>query len=405
MLSSRDELNRPFPGKRIYGWLAFGSLLVTLCGSTPSALYPLYQKNFIFPSWMLTVVFAVFISGIIAALLVIQVLDRINQRHILVIASAISIVGATMFLASNSLTWLLGASFVQGIGVGLYQSTVNAVLVKMVSEEQYPRATLASSRMGTIGLAAGPLIAGLLAEYAPAPLRLIYLIELLFLLPLLAVILLTSSESNYRRSDHVTENGEQYSGWRTVPIILLFITVFLSFASGAFLNAIGSTILVTWLDVNSLAVGGMAVTLLFGSSAITQSWVTKHNPVIVMCIGLIFAAAGLFANAIAVGMASSVLVLASVIVVGSGQGCAYAGSLALLNITVPGKRLAAMTSRYYLAAYVGAAVPSLAGGWAIAQFGATPAVLLFACWISVPAVALILLVSKTSNRASPPHAG
>ena len=394
MPSMLERARQVAPWRQTYWCLALGSLLTALCGSAPSALYPLYERDWDLSAWTPTLVFAVFIGGIICALLIVPISDRVGRRPVLVTAVAMSSLGALILLTGNGFPWLLAANYVQGLGVGLYQSTVNAALVELLPAGQYSRATIASSRMGTVGLAAGPLGAGILAEYAPDPLRLVYVVELVSLVALLVVLLRTAEGGQARAPTLSAEPDQKYADRGPMSRALLFAVAALAFASGAFLNATASTLVVTWLGVDNLAVGGIAVTLLFSSSALTQSWVTRWRPAAVMCMGLVVAAAGLFLDAAALAVRSPELMLTAILVIGSGQGGAYAGSLAQLNMTARGPRLGAATGRYYLAAYAGAAFSSLAGGWAFARFGTSFGALIFACWIGMPAVIVVNLIRR-----------
>jgi hypothetical protein len=393
-----EEARQAAPQRRTYRWLTVGSLLTAFCGSAPSALYPLYQREWKLSTSAPTLVFAIFISGIICALLIAPISDRVGRFPILVTASAMSGLAALILLTGEEFRYLSAASFVQGLGVGLYQSTVNAALVELLPQGQYSQAAVASSRMGTVGLAAGPLGAGILAEYAPDPLHLIYAIELLSLCVLLVALLRTADAVKVRAPSHFAGPEQRRGDSPLISRALLLAVAFLAFASGSFLNAAASTVLVTWLGVNNLAIGGIAVALLFSSSALTQSRVTRHRPSAVMCVGLVVAASGLFLNAAALAVRSPELVLAAIVVIGSGQGGAYAGSLAQLNMMAQGLHLSATTGRYYLAAYVGAALSSLGGGWVFARFGESFGALLFACWIGVPAVIVVNLVRRTTRR-------
>ncbi|MDF5751647.1 MFS transporter [Spongiactinospora sp. TRM90649] len=407
----------PDQADRTYRRLAAGSLLTSFAGSAPSALYPLYQREWGFPGWLLTVVFAVFVAGIIVALPAAPVSNRLGRRPVLLTAVACCLLGTALLLVPG-LPNLLTASAVLGFGVGLYQTTVNAALVELVPagratatpepamaeartahtspadrdagsgpraalDRRVARATLASSRMGALGLASGPLCAGLLAQYAPAPTMLIYLAELVALAVLLAALARTPLGRAVRPDTAPSAPARPAAAG---PIALFAAMAFFAYAGGAFLNATGSTIMVTWLRVDNLAVGGLALALMFGSSALAQTWITRTGPGPLVRAGLVAGVVGLFCVAVAVAAGTPALMLAAAVLVGMGQGGAYAGSLALLNLSVPAARLATMTGRYYLAAYAGAALPSLAAGWAFAQAGLATATLLFACAIGVPAL-------------------
>jgi len=383
------------PWRLAYWWLASGSLLITFSGSAPSALYPLYQQRWGFPTWTLTVVFATFICGILSALLIAPVANNAGLRPTLLTACGLGLAGVVLFLTADGLPWLITASFVQGTCVGLYQSTANVALLELVPAGRYAMATLGSSRMGAVGLAAGPLLAGILAQYAPSPLLLIYLVEVAAFGILLAGAVRTAAIGSGAAA-RVRPDG--VAGRLDSESRILFLVAFLAFASGAFINAVGATILVTWLNVNNLAVGGIAVTLLFTSSAIAQSWVMRLPMSLVVRGGLLCAVAGLLAAVLALTARNIGLMMTAVIIVGVGQGAAYAGSLGWLNRMVPAALRATATSRYYLYGYVGAVLPTLIGGWALAELGVAQAMLVFAGIIGLPS-AVVMMTLRNADRA------
>jgi len=374
----------PDPGRRTaaatgYRWLSTGSLLIAFAGSAPSGLYPLYQETWAISEQMLTVAFSAFIMGILVALTTLVPLsDRVERRAVLAAAVLCTVVAVVGFMLSEGLHWILPAGFLTGLGVGAYQGTVNAALVDMLPAELSGRATLASTRMGSVGLAAGPLTAGQLGQFAPAPLRLLFVLELAALVPLAVAILRTPGTSE-RVAGMVTAPPSDRIRPRRAWVPLAFAVAFVSFAAGAVINALGSSIFVKTLGVDNLAVGGVVVALLFASSALAQPLVLRLALAHALRIGLFVSAVGVTGTALAVAEGSPAGLLAATAVTGAGQGCAYAGSLALLNARAEDRERGTITGRYYTFAYCGAFMPVLATGAAISELGIAEAVLLFAC--------------------------
>ena len=75
-----------------------------------------------------------------------------------------------------------------GFSAGIFTGTATATLVDLAGPEGRGRATLVAAIANMGGLGCGPLLAGLLAQLAPWPLRLSFWADLALLLPAVAGI-------------------------------------------------------------------------------------------------------------------------------------------------------------------------------------------------------------------------
>src|ERR1700745_412016 len=99
--------------RRGFWAVALAFLAVMALATVPSPLYGLYRARDHFSLFMITVAFAVYAVGVIAALLLGGDLsDLYGRRRLLVPAVAISAVSAGVFLATKSLAGLLIARLV-----------------------------------------------------------------------------------------------------------------------------------------------------------------------------------------------------------------------------------------------------------------------------------------------------
>jgi MFS family permease len=117
---------------------------VMFAGSTLlTPLYIIYKQRFGFSDITLTLIYAAYIVGNLGALLVFgRLSDRIGRRRAAMPALAVAVLSTLVFLFTDA--WLAEL-------VGLDKA----------------RATIISTGTNFLGLAFGPLIAGLLAQYAP----------------------------------------------------------------------------------------------------------------------------------------------------------------------------------------------------------------------------------------------
>src|ERR1700759_2246323 len=99
--------------------------------SAPSPISPLYQERGGFSVTMLTVVFAVYVVGLLGALLTVGSLsDHVGRRPVLVAALGVAAGGAAVFWTADGLGSLLVARVVQGIATGAATGPLAAGLVE-----------------------------------------------------------------------------------------------------------------------------------------------------------------------------------------------------------------------------------------------------------------------------------
>ena len=113
---------------------AITAIFVTFmaASSAPSPLYVVYQQQWGFSAITLTVVFAVYVFGLIGSLLVLGALsDYIGRRPVLAAAIALELVALVLFITAGDVTVLLIARLLQGIATGAAMTTLGAALVDL----------------------------------------------------------------------------------------------------------------------------------------------------------------------------------------------------------------------------------------------------------------------------------
>ncbi len=90
------------------------------------------------------------------------------------------------FLLAQSLGLLLVGRLLSGLSAGIFTGTATATLVDLAPDERRGRATLVATLVNMGGLGCGPLLAGVVSQWGPLPLRLRFWIDLGLLIPALA---------------------------------------------------------------------------------------------------------------------------------------------------------------------------------------------------------------------------
>src|SRR5579875_1557852 len=162
--------------------LAFAA---TMLGTTiPTPLYDLYRQRFGFSELMITVIFATYAIGVIAALTLFgRLSDEIGRRPLLLAGLALSALSAGAFLTVEGLALLLLGRLLSGLSAGIFTGSATATLVDLGPPAGRARATLIATVVNMGGLGLGPLLAGLLSQWAVAPLRLPFWVDLGVLAP------------------------------------------------------------------------------------------------------------------------------------------------------------------------------------------------------------------------------
>ncbi|WP_207944964.1 MFS transporter [Actinomadura rubrisoli] len=122
--------------------------------SVPSPLYPVYQQQWHFPTWVLTVVFALYVVGLLGSLLVVGALsDHLGRRPVLAAAIALEMIALVLFLTAGDVVVLSAARVLQGIATGAATTTLSATLVDLEPPHARGRAGVATAVLGGIAAA------------------------------------------------------------------------------------------------------------------------------------------------------------------------------------------------------------------------------------------------------------
>ncbi len=114
-------------------WTVAYTLLIVMAFATlPSPLFGLYRTRDDLSSLMITVVFAIFAAGTIAALLAVpRIAARIGRRGVMLSSVAIMMAAAGFLAAWKGLPVLLIGRLVAGVAVGLAAGTAITYLIEL----------------------------------------------------------------------------------------------------------------------------------------------------------------------------------------------------------------------------------------------------------------------------------
>ena len=392
-------------------WVVAAAFLVNMgFSAVPTPLYVLYQQRDHFSTIMVTVVYAVYAVGVIGSLFLGgHVSDWAGRKRVLVAALLVNVASALVFLAVPSLPGLLIARVISGVSVGLTTATATAYLSELHGGifAGLPRRRHRSGRRAQVvataanlgGIGIGPLVAGLLAQFAPAPLRLPYIVfgAALVVLALLVAV-----------SPETVERPETTPGWRPQRIAVpgharaLFFAATAagvgSFAVYGVFNSLAPSFLAGTLHESSHALAGAVAFAAFAAGAAAQIAMSragirltlKASPWLLLP-GLGLLTGGMWLPSLAMFVAGGILT-------GAGAGLVFRGALAAAGSTAPAEARAEVLSGFFLGAYLGLSAPVVGLGVATQYAPARDVMLVF---VVLAAAAILASLRAVLSRTGP----
>ncbi|MFE9835258.1 MFS transporter [Streptomyces sp. NPDC005551] len=371
---------------------------VCMAGTTlPTPLYGLYQQKFGFSELTVTVVYAVYAFGVIAVLLLAgNASDAVGRRPVLLVGLGFAAASATCFLCATGLGWLYAGRLLSGLSAGLFTGAATVYVMELAPPGAASRATFVATAANMGGLGCGPLLAGLLAQYAERPLHLPFVVHLA-LVACSAAVLLWLPETVRERRPLSTVRPQRPSLPGQVRGVFgpAAIASFVGFALFGVFTSVSPSFLAQSLDVRDHAVSGLVVALAFfastgGQLAVGRVGVRRSLPL--GCAGLL---TGLALLAGALRWESLPLVVLSAVVGGAGQGLAFRGALSAVAGASPAGRRAAVISTLFVVAYAGISVPVIGVGLLAGPMGLEGAGLVFiACMAVLVTIAGVYLLRR-----------
>ena len=388
-LPTAPEPTRSLPVGVSFWVLALVFATAMAFSTIPTPLYAFYRQRDGFSTFMITVIFAAYSIGVIGSLFLAgHVSDWFGRRRLLLSALAFESVAAVLFLVWTSLPGLILARVVTGVGVGLITATATAHMGELHAlarpGQGRTRAERAAVAANMGGLALGPLIGGLLAEYVDRPLVVPYLLFLGLLLAAgIAVVVvpetvdLTRDRPRYR-PQRVSVPSQGRPLYYTVAI-----ASFTAFSILGLFTSVAPGFIAGTLHHSSPLLAGAITFLVFGSGATAQIAASAWPAARQVTAGLALTATGVLIVTAAVWWPNLGLFLAGGMLAGSGVGVLFKGALGtVVGLARPEARGEALAG-LFLAAYAGLVVPVLGIGVATLDSSLRSALLGFAAGVLV----------------------
>jgi MFS family permease len=381
---------------------AAGVFAVGMAGTTlPTPLYGLYREQIGFSELVVTVVFAVYAIGVIAALLVAgDFSDVLGRRPVLLAALGLSLLSAVCFLLQGGLPLLFAGRLLSGFSAGLLSGAATAAVLELAPPGLRARAGFAATAANMGGLGCGPLLSGVLAQYAPWPLRLPFLAHIALLVAAFAVarilpetVAVRSPRPPLRPQGMVVPPGTR------TAFVPAGLAAFAGFSMLGLFTAVAPSFLAVTLEEDNLAVTGLVVFSVFCASTAGQVLMGRLGVRRALPAGCLVLTAGMAVVAASLVVESLPVLVVGALVGGLGQGMSFRAGLTGVGAVAPEEHRGATISAFFVVAYVGISVPVVGVGALTLAIGLRDAGVAFAGYV----IAVSAAVGAHLLRR-PPHA-
>lgn len=355
-------------------WLRVALALFTIAfgANVFAPMLPVYKQLNGLSESNLTLIFALYVAGLVPALLIGGPLsDRIGRRALIRPALLCSGAASTTLMIGGAL-WLTIGRFIAGAAIGLVMAAGAAWLKQLSPDNGASQATIALSA----GFGGGPLIGGLVAQWLPHPGIIPFALHLTILAivtplawntpePGLTTATQTATPTNATSSP--TQNTPQQRR-PLLPRAALrprFLLAVAAWAPWGFGTATTSFLVLTHLSAHNTpapiaytgAIG--AITMLTGASIqpAIKRYSARHTSSRSAILGLATATAGL---ATGIGVAHTHnpwLTIPAALLLGSSYGIMMVSGLKEVETIAPPHELGALIAVFYSLTYIGFFAP------------------------------------------------
>lgn len=324
-----------------------------------SPLMVMYREQGNYSATVVAAFFGVYVLGLAPGLLVGgPASDRWGRRRVLLPATALAIpASGVLALGAFAEPFLYAGRLLFGVSMGVAMA-VATTWVKELSDDGggARRATLAL----TLGFGVGPLVGGLLAQYAPLPMELPYAVHVLLMIPVVwglrrgAETVTPDPARSLLRDLRVPAVAHPRFVWLVLPAApWVFGAVALAYAVQP---ALVSPSAGEWGLLVATAITVVSLTVGFGAQSVARR-IDRRSEFATSRIGIALVIAGTVVSAGVAATASIPLALVAAALLGGGYGFVLLSGLQEVQRIAPPEHLAGLTAVFYSLTYVGFLLP------------------------------------------------
>lgn len=380
---------------------AYAFLIVMMGTTLPTPLYPIYSKVYDLSPLMITIIYAVYAAGVIGGLLVFgQLSDRIGRRYVLIPGVILSAISALVFLFATNVGLLLAGRVISGLSAGLFTSTATTTIVNLADDDKKGRASTIASSVNMLGLGFGPLLCGILAQYLPYAMRLVFIVDFILIIPaFIGIWFMPEPVKNKQKFKIEVQKLSVPSDIRST-FIYAVIPVFVGFSMLGLFTAISPNFLGDILNITNKEVIGVMVFLIFCASTLGQLLFKSKSDYHILMLGSGTLIVGVILVGLSIQLESFLILFVGAIISGFGQAFSFRAGLSTVNAVAPEDKQAEITSTFFTIAYIAISIPVVGVGLLELGLGIKLAGIVFSIIIVILAILSLILLLANKKKSN-----
>jgi MFS family permease len=386
-------------GRRGYAFalLAYAFAAIMLGTTMPSPMYALYADHLDFAVAETTVIYAAYAGGVLAALLISgSWSDAIGRRPMLLAGTLCALASAAVFLNADSIAQLLVGRVLSGLSAGLFTGTATAAVIEAAPPSWRTRAPAVATIANMGGLSSGPILAGLLVQYEPAPLQTPFVVHIVLVVLAAGAVLAVPETSS--RSGKVRLQSLSVPAQVRPVFVIAGLATFAGFSVVGLFAAVAPAFVANVIGIDNHAVAGLTAGSLFAASAVAQIFAVRIPPQRAVAMGCAILVAGMVVLAAALHFSSLPGLIAASVVSGIGQGISFSRGLADVIEGTPTECRASVGSAYFVVSYIAISIPVIGAGLAAQVWGLRTSGMIFAVLVGGLAAACLVAILHRESR-------
>jgi len=368
---------------------------------TPSPLYRTYSLLWQFSPLTLTLIYATYAFGVLAALLLVGgVSDDVGRRPVL-LAALTGLAGATvLFLLADSAAWLFVARGLQGLATGAAISAASASLLDLHPHRDSAGVAITNGTAAAGGIGLGILVSSSLVQAGWEPRLLPYIVLLVLIAAVLAGVARMPEPVEAKGGFRLRLERPHVPAVVRRPFILAALAVLSSWSIGALFFSLGPELGAHLFHSSNVIVDGIGIVALSATAVLAQVLTGRTKPWIATSAGSLALSAGIGLIVVAAATGSATPYVLGSLLGGVGFGAAFLGGLRALVARIPAEHRAAVLSAFYVAAYASLSLPAVGAGVVASYISLTSTFEIFGAAVAV----IGLVVAFEAWRTRPRHA-
>ena len=375
-------------------------LVLVASGSAPSPLYPVYQAEWDLSPLALTIVFAVYVAGLLATLLTAgRLSDHVGRRPLVLAGLVVSVSAMLVFSVATDEATLITARVLQGLAIGLATGALGAGMIDHQPASKPALAAFLNGVTPPVALTVGAVASGLLVQFGPWPQHLVYLVLAGAMVACgVAVAVTPERVPRSRGALRSLVPSLRVPGEARRVFVAVVGCMIASWALGGLFLAFIGTVLHTTFGFASPALTGAAIGLFTGTGALTGVAIQRADARRSLGVGVVALVLGPVGLVAAIWTSSLPLFVVAAVVGGVGFGAGFQAGLRLVLAEAPADSRAGVLSSVYVASYLAFGVPSVLAGVFVPTAGIATVLTAYGAFVVLAAVVAAVL-QRAARRA------